>query len=89
MTFPKLPQNWPTILGGLLASIPTAIVGSGIMLSPQWQHILALIGAFGLMLTGGTAKAFNTHSTAEQVQTSTVETAIAAGKPIPPPPLTR
>lgn len=66
-----IPSNWMTLLGGFLIGVPPIIVGSGLVLSPQWQHVLYIVAGVGGLLLAS-AKQFNTHSTQQEVATSTV-----------------
>lgn len=75
-----LPQNWLTTLGGLMAGVPAVVLNSGMVLSTNWQHAIGLIGGLGVMIGLTAAKQYNVHSTATQVQTSTVEAAVADAK---------
>lgn len=65
--------NWLTTVGGILSGVPTLVLGSGFVLSPNGQHALQLIGGVGLLLLGVAAKSATTHSTVAQVEASTVK----------------
>ena len=71
MTFNFSMQNYLTTIGGLLAGLPILIVNSGIVLTPKWQQVLAIIGGLGTLLIGLAAKDFTTHSTQQQVAVAT------------------
>ena len=73
MTINLTAQNWLTTLAGLLAGIPAIVIASGLMLSPRWTQILAIIGGVGTLLIGLAAKDAGTHSTQGQVQLSTMQ----------------
>ena len=66
-------QNWETTIGGLLAGIPPIVIASGLVLTPKWTQILAIVSGLGVLLIGLAAKDSNTHSTAGQVQLSTMK----------------
>lgn len=64
-------KNYLTTAFGILAGLPLIVAGSGIVLNPKWNHYLLVIGGIGTVGLGVVAKAFNTHSTADQVQAAT------------------
>jgi hypothetical protein len=69
-------QNILTTVFGLIAGLPTIVLGifapgTSMALSPQYTHILLVVGGIGAVGLGLVSKAFNTHSTAAQVQAST------------------
>jgi len=71
-------QNYLTTLFGILAGLPTIVLGvftpgTAMALSTQWTHILMITGGVGLVGLGVVSKAFNTHSTAAQVQVATID----------------
>lgn len=66
-------KNYLTTFFGILAGVPALVAGSGISLTPKWQHILSIVGGIGVLGLGAVAKAFNVHSTADQVQQSTMQ----------------
>jgi len=65
-------RNWKTTLGGLIAAGPQLIGAFGLSSDPRatkWLNIISVLGAaFGLF----SAKDYNVHSTAAQVQTATL-----------------
>lgn len=73
MTITLTAQNWLTSLGGLLAGIPVIVINSGLMLTQRETQILAIVGGIGTLLIGLAAKDSGTHSTAAQVQQSTIK----------------
>jgi hypothetical protein len=82
-------KNYLTTAFGILAGLPAIVLGvftpgTPLALSPQWTHILMVAGGIGMVGLGVVAKAFNVHSTAAQVQASTIENpgiqAAAAGR---------
>lgn len=72
-------QNKLTTIFGIIASLPLLVAGSGIEVSAYWGHILTLVGGFGTVGLGIVSKAFNSHSTADEVQKAT-EIAKVEGK---------
>lgn len=68
-----LVKNWLTTLFGILAGLPTIVLGSGITLNPQWTHYLTIAAGIGVIGLGVVSKAFNVHSTEAQVATSTIQ----------------
>ena len=64
-------QNYLTTIFGLLAGLPTIVSGSGLVLDPKWTHYLTIVSGIGIIGLGVVAKAFNVHSTQEQVNTAT------------------
>ena len=66
-------QNYLTTFFGILAGLPILVANSGLTLSPQWSHYLAITAALGVIGLGVVAKAFNTHSTTAQVQMSSLQ----------------
>lgn len=64
-------ENWKTTLGGLLLAIG---VGSSAAPVPEkYAWIFKVIEAIGAALLGMTAKDFNNHSTAGEVEKATIE----------------
>lgn len=47
------------------------MLGAGVVLDPKWTHYLMLTAGAGTIGLGVVAKAFNTHSTVDQVEKST------------------
>ena len=81
-----LTQNWLTSLFGSLAGLPAIVLGvftpGGSMALPDpWTHILMVAGGVGIVGLGIVSKAFNVHSTIEQVEASQ---AVVDGKPEAP-----
>lgn len=74
-------KSWITTLFGILAGLPLMIAGSGLTLSPKYQHALIVIAGIGTLGLGIVAKAFNQHSTTEQVESATVKAQLDAKKP--------
>lgn len=79
-------QNWLTTVFGILAGLPAIVLGvftpgTAMALSPQWTHILMILGGIGLVGLGVVSKAFNTHSTEAQTQAATAK---AVGDPAAP-----
>ena len=70
---PALFQNYLTTLFGILAGLPILVAGSGLPMTPKWTHILLIVSGLGTVGLGVVAKAFNTHSTTAQVQTSSLQ----------------
>ncbi len=66
-------QNYLTTIFGILAGAPLLYAGSGLPATPKVAHILMLIGGIGMLGLGVVAKAFNTHSTPEQVAAAEVK----------------
>lgn len=69
-------QNYLTTLFGILAGLPTIVLGvftpgTPMALSPDMTHILMIVGGIGLVGLGVVSKAFNVHSTEAQVAAST------------------
>lgn len=64
-------ENWKTTVGGLLLAIGTASLGAPIPEKYRW--IPGVVSAIGGAMLGLVAKDFNTHSTADEVKTATVE----------------
>ena len=64
-----------TTIFGILAGLPVLVIAScqtaGVVLDSTLTHVLALVGAIGLIGLGVVAKAFNVHSTVAQTQAST------------------
>lgn len=85
MDLAALTKNWRTTLGGLLAAVPPVITAAGFTLTPTKQHWLALCQGLGVLLLGLAAKDSTTHSTLEQVRTSTVKDEIAKEQNPPAP----
>lgn len=71
-------KNYLTTTFGCMAGLPTIVLGSGIVLDPKWSHYLMITAGIGAVGLGVVAKAFNSHSTAEQVQTATDKSTEAA-----------
>jgi hypothetical protein len=61
-------KNYLTTLFGVLAGLPTIVLSSGMTLSTKCQHYLMFIAGIGTVGLGVVAKAFNVHSTSDQVQ---------------------
>jgi hypothetical protein len=74
-------KNYLTTGFGLLAGLPTIITGSGIVLNPKWQHIMIIVSGVGIVGLGLVAKAFNVHSTSDQVQQATMNATLDNKKP--------
>jgi ABC-type phosphate transport system permease subunit len=79
-------KNYLTALFGLLAGLPGIVLGvfapgTPIALSPQLTRILLITGGVGLVGLGVVSKAFNVHSTEQQVMASQ---ATVEGKPNAP-----
>ena len=64
-------KSYLTTLFGILAGLPLMLAGSGIVLNAKYSHYLLVIGGIGTIGLGIVAKAFNVHSTADQVNAST------------------
>ncbi len=64
-------ENWKTTLGGLLLAVGTAALGAPIPEKYRWAP--GVVSALGGALLGMTAKDYNVHSTAKEVQIATVE----------------
>jgi len=60
-------QNHLTTFFGILAGLPTIVLGSGVTLNAHWNHELLIVAGVGTIGLGVVAKAFNTHSTQDQV----------------------
>lgn len=70
-------KNYLTTFFGLLSGLPVIVLGvfapgTPMALSPQWTHILMVGGGIGLVGLGLVAKAFNVHSTVDQIEQATV-----------------
>ena len=65
---PAIWKNYLTTAFGILAGLPTIVTGSGIVLNTKWTHILTVISGIGIVGLGVVAKAFNVHSTPDEVQ---------------------
>jgi len=68
-------KNYLTTGFGILAGLPAIVLGvfmpgSSMALSPQWTHILMVTGGIGMVGLGVVSKAFNVHSTQDQVTTA-------------------
>lgn len=68
-------KNYLTTGFGILAGLPTIVLGvftpgSSMALSPWWTHALMITGGIGLVGLGVVSKAFNVHSTPDEVQGS-------------------
>ena len=70
-------KNYLTTFFGVLAGLPAIVLGAGIVLDPTWTRYLMITAGVGTIGLGVVAKAFNSHSTADQVAQST---AAANGK---------
>lgn len=64
-------KNYLTTFFGILAGLPTIVMGSGVTLTPRWMHYLMITAGVGTVGLGVVAKAFNNHSTQEQVSDAT------------------
>jgi hypothetical protein len=65
-------KNYLTTLFGILAGAPAIVLGvftpgTPMALSAQYTHILMISGGIGMVGLGLVAKAFNVHSTEDQV----------------------
>jgi ABC-type phosphate transport system permease subunit len=65
-------KNYLTTLFGILAGLPTIVLGvftpgTAMALSAQYTHILMVSGGIGLVGLGVVSKAFNVHSTSDQI----------------------
>lgn len=69
-------QNKLTTIFGIIAGLPLLVAGSGIVLDAYWGHILTVVGGLGMVGLGIVAKAYNSHSTVDQVQQATVKAEI-------------
>jgi hypothetical protein len=76
----SLVVNWKTSLGGIMVAVPPLITAAGFILSPAWQHWLALATGLGALLIGLAAKDATTHSTVAQIEKSTSEAKVEAIK---------
>ena len=74
-------KSWITTVFGILAGLPLMIAGSGITLNAHWSHVLIVTAGVGTIGLGIVAKAFNQHSTTEQVESATVKAQLDAKKP--------
>lgn len=72
MNWLDLIKNWKTTLGGIMVSVPPLISAAGFVVSPTWNHWLALCSGLGALLVGLAAKDATTHSTVAQVEKATV-----------------
>lgn len=84
----SLGKNWKTTVGGAILmiagfaySLPALLTSDNITLPPKWQHILVLVAAIGGAIVGFGAKDSTTHSTVDQVQTSTNQDAVTKKAP--------
>jgi hypothetical protein len=72
-------KNWLTTTAGIMAAlgtVPVLIAQSGAHLPAWWgtaAFVFVLIGTIGVVLLGVAAKGQDEHSTADQVQLSTIE----------------
>jgi ABC-type phosphate transport system permease subunit len=78
-------KNYLTTFFGILAGLPTIVLGvfmpgTDMALSSHWTHILAISGGIGMVGLGLVSKAFNVHSTLNQVEGATVA-ALPPGAP--------
>jgi len=69
-------KNYLTTAFGILAGLPTIVLGvftpgSSMALSPTWTHGLMITGGIGLVGLGIVSKAFNVHSTQDEVTSAT------------------
>lgn len=64
-------QNRLTTIFGIIAGLPLLVAGSGIVLDAHWGHILTVVGGLGMVGLGIVAKAYNNHSTTDQVEQAT------------------
>jgi hypothetical protein len=60
-------KNYLTTAFGILAGLPTLVLSSGVTLDAKWNHILMLIAGVGTIGLGVVAKAYNVHSTPDEV----------------------
>lgn len=74
-------KNYLTTLFGILAGLPLLVAGSGIVLSPTWSHHLLVASGVGTIGLGVVAKAFNVHSTSDQVENATMNVQADAKRP--------
>jgi len=65
-------KNYLTTIFGVLAGLPTIVLGSGVTLNAQWTHYLMIAAGVGAIGLGIVAKAFNNHSTTAEVQAASV-----------------
>lgn len=66
-------KNWKTSLGGILAALPPVITAAGFALTPTETHWLNLCQGLGVLLLGLAAKDATTHSTAAEINQSTLD----------------
>lgn len=64
-------KNYLTTAFGILAGMPAIVIGAGVVLNPKWNHYLLITAGIGAVGLGVVSKAFNNHSTADQVQQAT------------------
>lgn len=69
-------KNYLTTFFGLLAGLPTIVLGvftpgTPMELPAKYTHLLMISGGIGLVGLGLVSKAFNVHSTDEQVAIAT------------------
>jgi len=64
-------KNYLTTAFGILAGLPMIVSQSGLMLDAKLNHYLLVASGIGIVGLGIVAKAFNVHSTADQVEQST------------------
>lgn len=63
-------ENWKTTIGGVLVAL--GIAGANVAAVPEeYRWLFAVAGALGAVFLGGTAKDYNTHSTAPEVKKAT------------------
>lgn len=79
-------KNYLTSVFGTLAGLPAIVLGvftpgTPMALPDPWTHILMVSGGVGIVGLGIVSKAFNVHSTAEQVEAAQAK---VEGKPEAP-----
>lgn len=70
--------NWKTTLSALVSAFAGFVLFSPQLFPPWAQDIAKYIMLGGLVAFGASAKDFSTHSTAAQVQASTIEAQVKA-----------
>ena len=80
-------KNWLTTFFGILAGLPAIVLGvftpgTAQALPSAWTARLMVLGGIGTIGLGLVSKAFNVHSTLEQVEASQ---AVATPAAVPPP----
>jgi hypothetical protein len=61
-------KNWLTTSFGILAGLPVLVLASFPNLPDKYKASLGVVGGIGTIGLGVVSKAFNVHSTEEQVQ---------------------